>query len=162
MDFTAFDSVKPAENGAECHIKHPATGEPLYDNRGKPFEDNGKPCIVIVQGVEAPSVRAAMRDLQKARAHAAESDDGSGAKASGDDEELSLEQLHDRMVEGLHFRIVGFKNIRRGENAAGKRDAKWFLNLNRFDPQVEGESFVEQVATFSSKRSAYLGNGSKA
>jgi hypothetical protein len=159
MDFTTFDSATAAETGADCHIKHPVTGEPLYDNRGKICEDNGKPCIVVVQGVEAPSVRAAMRDLQKARAQATDSAvDDDGDSPAKDDEDLSIDELHDRMVEGLHFRIVGFKNIRKGEHTASKRDAKWFLNLNRLNPQADGESFVEQIAAFSAKRGNYLGN----
>ncbi|MCI5096657.1 MAG: hypothetical protein MRY77_10120 [Rhodobacteraceae bacterium] len=159
MDFTTFDSATAAETGADCHIKHPVTGLPLYDNPGKECEDNGKPCIVMVQGVEAPSVRAAMRDLQKARAQAADSaaGDNQDGPAKGD-EDLSIDELHDRMVEGLHFRIVGFKNIHKGERAATKRDAKWFLNLNRLNPQADGDSFVEQIADFSRKRGSYLGN----
>lgn len=157
MDFNAFDSVSAAEKGAECHIKHPATGKPLYDNPENPFEDNGKPCIVIIKGAEAPSVREARRALQKARAQAAE-----GEEASADAADLTFDELHDRMVETLVHQIDGFKNINNGDKAATKKDAVWFLNLNRFNAQSDEKSFAEQLGEFSSKRANYLGNASAA
>ncbi|MBY6135035.1 hypothetical protein KUV61_04295 [Nocardioides marinus] len=157
MDFNAFDSVSAAEKGAELHIRHPATGKPLFDNPKDPFADNGKPCIVIVKGAEAPSVREARRALQKARAQA----DGEPKAAEADkDEDLSFDDLHERMVEALSCQVCGFKNIHRGDQPATTKDVEWFLNLNRFNAQSDEKSFAEQLAEFSSKRANYLGNGS--
>lgn len=157
MDFNAFDSVSAAEKGAELHIKHPATGKPLFDNPDDPFADNSKPCIVIVKGAEAPSVREARRELQKARAQA---DDAKNNEAEGNDDDLSFDDLHERMVEALSCQVCGFKNIHRGDNPATKKDVEWFLNLNRFNAQSDEKSFAEQLAEFSSKRANYLGNAS--
>lgn len=169
MDFQQFDSVSEAEKGAECHILHPATQAPLFDNPDDPTEDNGKPCIVMVLGAEAPTVREINRANQKARAKAKPK----GEKASKDDqtpeddtealddEEFSLDDLHDRMVQSLAPRIVGFKNISKGSRPATKKDAKWFLNLNRLNTQEGERSFAQQVGDFSSKRANYLGNALK-
>lgn len=150
MDFNKFDTVKAAEQGADLHIKCSVTLKPLYDNPEDRYADNGKPCCVTLLGAEAPSVRAAAREMQKARA-AAKKDDA-------DDEVVSLDDVHDRMVEALVPRVTGFKNVHNGDKPATKKDATWFFNLNRMNG-VEGEkSFAEQAAEFSGRRAGYLGN----
>lgn len=157
MDFNSFDSVAAAETGADCHVRHPVSLKPLFDNPDDPTVDNGKPCIVILMGAEAPSVRSASRALQKARAQAKDPD-ADGDKEGGDG--LSLDEIHDRMVEGLAPRVLGFKNIHKGKQAATKADAAWFFNLNRLNGREDEKSFAEQAAEFSGKRASYLGNGS--
>jgi len=150
MDFNQFDSVAAAEKGAELHVKDPATLEPLYDAEGKP-------CIVTLIGAESPSARAAARELQKAWAKAKEAKDTGG---NDEKERISYDEIHDRLVQTLLPRVVGFKNISNGKKAATKEDAAWFFNLNRMNG-VEGEkSFAEQAGEFSAKRSSYLGNAS--
>lgn len=169
MDFQQFDSVSAAEKGAECHILHPVTQAPLFDNLDDPTEDNGKPCIVVVLGAEAPTVREINRANQKARAKAklkGETVNKAGQTTEDgtdglDDEEFSLDDLHDRMVQSLAPRIVGFKNISKGSKPATKKDAEWFLNLNRLSTQEGERSFAQQVGDFSSKRASYLGNALK-
>ncbi len=143
MDFNKFDSVSAAESGADLHLKHPATMEPLYG-------DDGSPCIVTLLGGEASAVRAALRDMQKKRA----------AQEDDDKDERTLEDIHELLVEGLIPRVVGFKNVFRGSKPATKKDADWFFNLNRLNGQEGEESFAEQASKFSSSREAYLGNGS--
>lgn len=158
MDFNKFDSVAAAEKGAEMHIKHPVSQKPLYDNSKDPTKDNGKPCIVVLLGGEAPTVRSANREIQKTRAAAKPKTD----KTEGDQEDnINLDDLHDQMVETILPRVVGFKNVRNGSKAATKDDAEWFFNLNRFNGQPDERSFVEQAGDFSSKRESYLGNASK-
>ena len=152
MDFTQFDSVAAAERGADCHVVHPASGKPLFDNPDNPFVDNGKPCLVTLLGAEAPSVRAANRERQKARAAAEK------ANPEASDDAVMFDDLHDRLVEGIAPRIIGFKNIRKGDVAATKEDAAWFLNLNRMVGRAGEKSFVEQLSDFSSSRGRYLGN----
>ena len=154
MDFNQFNTVAAAEKGAECHIKCPATLKPLFDNPDDPTADNGKPCIVVVLGGEAASVRAAIRAAQKARAAAAEDEDNLP--------DTSLAELHERMVESVLPRIIGFKNISKGSKPATKADADWFLNLNVINGQKDEKSFAEQLGEFSSKRANYLGNASSA
>jgi hypothetical protein len=152
MDFNKLDSVTAAKTGAELHICHPASGLPLYDNSKDATVDNGKPCIVVVMGEEAPEVRAAMRAWHKENARSEDADT----------EDMFIDDLHDRLVAQAAPRIIGFKNIKNGQKAATAEDAAWFLNLNRFNTQDGEKSFVEQVLEFSNKRASYLGNGSTA
>lgn len=37
MDFSKIDLAGNADRGADCHIDHPVTGEPLYTAEGKPI-----------------------------------------------------------------------------------------------------------------------------
>lgn len=158
MDFNKFDTVSAAEKGAEWHIKDPVSLKPLYDNPEDPYADNGKPCVGILLGSEAPSVRSAARDAQKKRAAGPEGD----SKDSDKEATVSFDEIHEQLVDGMKFRLVAFKNVRRGDKPAGKSDAEWFFNLNRMNNQ-EGEiSFVEQAIEFSNKRANYLGNVSAA
>lgn len=142
MDFSAFDSRAAAEKGRDLHIKHPATGEPVFDG--------DKPCIVVVRGTESREAQAALAKLRKMKL--AEDD----AKA----DEASLEDMHQRLVETATPLVVAFKNINRGDKAAtAPADVAWFLNLQLING-VEGEqSFVEQVVNYATKRSNFLGNG---
>lgn len=155
MDFNVFNSVAAAEKGAALHLKHPATLELLYDNPKGPTVANDKPCVVMVLGAEAPSVRAASRAIQKARATSKPEDAKEGAEG---DKLVSLDEIHDQMAETLAGRVTGFKNLRNGERPATKKDVDWFFSLNRLNAQEGEKSFVEQVGDFSSKRGNYLGN----
>lgn len=37
MDFATIDLSAAAERGADCHLDHPVTGEPLYSDDGQPI-----------------------------------------------------------------------------------------------------------------------------
>lgn len=155
MDFNNLNSVAAAEKGADLHLCHPATGAKLYDNADNPFEDNGKPCIVTVLGSEAPAVRKSLRSVQKARAKAEPEQDGK------DDDDVSLDELHEQLVAGAKVLITGFKNINNGKKAAkAPEDIDWFLGLNRVNLQENESSFAEQVNAFAAKRGNFLGNAS--
>ena len=147
MDFNKFDSVSAAEKGAAMQIKDPATLKPL-------FTEDGKPCEVILLGAESPTVRAAIRELQKARAGAPEGNE------DPEKENIPYDVVHERLVEGLLPRVAGFNNVFKGDKPATKRDAAWFFNLNRYNGQEGEKSFAEQAVEFSNKRSSYLGNAS--
>ncbi|MCT4334268.1 hypothetical protein MU516_15490 [Paracoccus sp. YLB-12] len=62
MDFTQFDSRAGAETAGRLHLRHPATGIPLYAD-----EAHEQPCIVLVKGTEARSAQAAMRAARQAK-----------------------------------------------------------------------------------------------
>ena len=79
MDFSQFDSRAAADEGRDLHLKHPVTGEDLYDGE--------KPCIVIVRGSEGRAVQEEMAKLRSAKVQDAE------------DGEDGLTQVHDRLVE---------------------------------------------------------------
>jgi hypothetical protein len=141
MDFTAFDSRAAAEQGRELHLQHPATAEPIFDGE--------KPCIVIIRGTESREAQAALAKIRK-------------MKVADDKEadEASLEDMHGRLVETAIPLVIGFKNIQRGDKPAkAPEDVEWFLNLQLING-IEGErSFVEQVVSYATKRSNFLGNG---
>ena len=140
MDFTAFDSRAAAEQGRELHLQHPATAEPIFDGE--------KPCIVIIRGTESREAQAALAKIRK-------------MKVADDKEadEASLEDMHGRLVETAIPLVIGFKNIQRGDKPAkAPEDVEWFLNLQLING-IEGErSFVEQVVSYATKRSNFLGN----
>ncbi len=141
MDFTAFDSRAAAEQGRELHLQHPATAEPIFDG--------DKPCIVIIRGTESREAQAALAKIRKMKvAEEKEAD------------EASLEDMHGRLVETAIPLVIGFKNINRGDKPAkAPEDVEWFLNLQLING-IEGErSFVEQVVSYATKRSNFLGNG---
>lgn len=143
MDFGKFDSRAAAEEGRDLQLEHPATGELIFDG--------DKPCIVVVRGTES---RDAQKALAKVRKMKMQADNGESP------DELSLEEMHSRLVETATPLVVGFKNINRGNKAATvPDDVEWFLNLQLING-VEGEkSFVEQVVNFATKRANFLGNG---
>jgi len=136
MDFNQFDSRAAAETPRELHLKHPVTGEPMFDG--------DKPCIALVLGSESRTVQTATR----AKAKAALSDKP-GDKDIGDDLAATAKPL-----------ITGFKNISRGNKPATLEDVDWFLGLQI--PNGNELSFVEQVITFATDRAKFLGNVSAA
>lgn len=156
MDFNQFDTVKRAEVGFEHHIKCAATGKPFFDNPDDPYADNGKPCLVMLKGREAASVRAALREANKARALAEKAKGG-----DGEEEAVDFDQVHELMVTAGCILITGFKNVDRDGKAAKGNDADWFLNLNRFTGPSEHKSFVEQITEAANDRGNLLGNALK-
>lgn len=157
MDFNQFDTAGRAEAGFDYHIKCAATGKPMFDNDADPYADNGKPCLVKMKGREAESVRAAMRELNKARAAAEK------AEGADKDEDLGadFDKLHDLLVASARVMITGFKNVNRDGKPAKADDAEWFLNLNRLTDANDRHSFVGQITTAANDRSNVLGNVSK-
>jgi hypothetical protein len=143
MDFGKFDSRAAAEQGRDLQLKHPATGELIFDGDA--------PCIVIVRGTESRDAQKALAKIRKMKMQA----DGEGS----DTDEISLEDMHSRLVETATPLVVGFKNINRGDKTAkAPDDIEWFLNLQLING-VDGEkSFVEQVVDFATKRANFLGN----
>ncbi|MCG7574849.1 hypothetical protein MHM39_14855 [Phaeobacter sp. CNT1-3] len=152
MDFNKFDTAARAEEGFDYHIKCAATGKPMFDNDEDPYVDNGKPCVVVMKGREAESVRAALREINKARAAAEKSEDK-------DENGADFDQVHDLLVPSACVLITGFKNVNRDGKPAEAKDAEWFLNLNRFTGPSERQSFVEQITTAANDRGNVLGNG---
>lgn len=60
MDLTALDVKAASEKGAVLHLKHPMTGEKLFDG--------DEPVTVTVIGRDSPSVRSAMLDIERRKA----------------------------------------------------------------------------------------------
>lgn len=146
MDFSQFDSATKAEDGAKMHLKHPATGDLLYDNPKGATIKNSKPCLVHVKGAEAKSVRDSVRAAQKARAK-------EGEKSA------EMDDMQELVNESAKRLIVGFENIHRGEKVATLKDVDWFLELNSLTGSAGEKSFAEQINEFASSRANFLGNG---
>jgi len=142
MDFTAYDSRAAAETGRDLQLKHPVTGDLMFDG--------DKPCMVNVIGSESREAQAAIRAVQKAKTK------------SEKDEEQNIENLHKLLVQTATPLVKGFKNIDRGDKPAkAPDDVDWLLNLQLINGQDGEESFVEQIAKFATRRANFLGNGSK-
>lgn len=142
MDFNQFDSRAAADEGRDLHLKHPATGEPLFDD--------GEPCIVIVRGSEGREVQKEMAKLRAAKA----------AEAKDDDQ--ALIDITARLVDATRPLVVGFKNIYREDKPAKvPDDVDWFLGLQMVNGQPGEQSFVEQVTGFATRRANFLGVTSK-
>lgn len=148
MDFNAFDSRSVADEGRPLHLKHPATGELIWDDGGpadpdQPNEGRSRPCIVHVLGTEGRVAQEAYREaakLDKLRDDATQAD------------------YHERICITARKLIVGFENIDRGDRPATASDADWFLALNISNPlRGVGRSFAEQVLSFAGDRGEYLG-----
>jgi hypothetical protein len=61
MDFSTIDLAANADRGADCHLEHPVTEEPL-------FTDDGKPVTIRVLGQDSREFRAAVAAIaDKAR-----------------------------------------------------------------------------------------------
>lgn len=60
MDFDTIDLEGDAERGADCHINHPQTGEPLYYN--------GEPITIRIKGVDSKAFRRALQNLSEKKA----------------------------------------------------------------------------------------------
>jgi hypothetical protein len=136
MDFNQFDSRAAADKPRDLHLRHPVSGELLYDD--------GKPCIAEILGAESPRVQSALKALAR-------------AKVKGD----ALE-THDDLVALAAPLIVGFRNVNRGDKPATAADAAWLLGLQIPNGQDGQASFVEQVSQFATDRGNFLGNVSAA
>lgn len=156
MDFNKFDSRKAADEGRPLHLKHPSTGELLYDNEDDPFADNGKPCVVYVLGAEGRSVQKQLKEVVSEIAADRESEEDEKAKA----EKVGYAEFQQsRLVQLTAPLIAGFENIKRGKrNAKSPDDVEWFLNLQLVTDNDAGTSFAEQISGFATKRGNYLGN----
>lgn len=58
MDLKRFDVASAASAGADLHLKHPSTQEPILDN--------GQPVTIRLIGRDAPAVREAARAADRA------------------------------------------------------------------------------------------------
>lgn len=68
MDFSTLDTKTPAERGAFLHLRHPATGELLYDASKKPIG-------MMVRGLESKTAQDHIKRLEKSRMKGASTED---------------------------------------------------------------------------------------
>ena len=60
MDLSQFDVKAASEKGAVLHLKHPMTGEKLFDG--------GTAVTITVIGRDSPSVQAVMKEIERRKA----------------------------------------------------------------------------------------------
>ena len=128
MDLGRFDVKAAASEGADLHIKHPMTGEPLFDD--------GEPVVVRVIGRDSPVVREKMAQLDKRKA--------GGEVLSKDDEGIEL----------FCAVVVGWSHIELdGEVLECNRDS---IRRLMTDPRTEW--IGEQVGPFALNRRNFAKN----
>ena len=143
MDFTQFNSRNAAETPRDLHLKHPATGELLYNDG----EKRKQPCMVSLIGTESRTAQTALRAIQKAK-----------VKGDKKPDDQSLEDLHLTLIESARPLIKGFKNTHIGTRAATLDDIDDILSAQLINGQDGEQSFVEQIMTFATKRANFMGN----
>ena len=152
MDFTKKDARGASETAQFCALRWPETGLPIID------EATGEAVGAMVLGASARSVQAALKADQKVKLQA----------AKGDDEVRALSDIQADLVKSAARLTVGFVHVQRGDRDATAEDAEWFYDLNMFSTQSllnpkpdtwQGQSFAQQVLTFSNDAANYLGNG---
>jgi hypothetical protein len=114
----------------------------------------------MVLGAMARTVQASLRDDARAKLQAAK------GKA---DEVRALEDIQRDLVQSAARLTVGFQCVQRGDkDATAPDDCEWFYDLNMFstasllnakEGEWQGQSFAQQVLTFSNDAANYLGNG---
>lgn len=95
MDFSKsdLDLAAASTRGADCHIEHPFTGEPLYYDAG---DGDMKPIVIRVLGQDSREFRAAVSSA-----------DATMRKKRG----LSLDETERRAVELLSSLVVRWEGI---------------------------------------------------
>lgn len=150
MNFEQFDSRGASDKPRPLHLKHPGTGELLYETGANGKPDNGKPCRVLVLGIEGAVGQGAVLASQRAKM--------SATPTPG--EPTPLSEIHDGIVKEITPLIVSFENISRGERPAeAPQDVEWFLTLQLVTGSRGQLSFAEQVRSFAIDRASILGNG---
>lgn len=153
MDFSNFDSRKGAERASKLHLRHPSTGNPLYN-------EDETPCVVLVVGTESRKVQDAIRQMRRNKVQTPTGK--KNAKPAEDNRTMS--EVHAELAETAAPLIVGFEGIYRGDEPLtdSEDDKLWFLNLQTINGKGDdGQlSFLEQVLAHSGDRDNYLGNGS--
>lgn len=150
MDFSQFDSRAASERPRALHLKHPGTGEPIFDTDEKGNPDPKKPCQVLVLGIEGETGQKAILASQRARM----------AEKRDAKEPISTAEVHRNLVQEVAPLIVGFENINRGDRPAkAPDDVEWFLSLQMITGQRGQLTFVEQIRAFATDRASILGNG---
>lgn len=152
MDFTKKDARGAQEVAVFCQLRWPESGELITDG--------DKPVGVMVLGAQARSVQAALKEEARAKMQAAK---------GKDDEFRAIEDIQRDFIKSASKLTVGFVNVQRGENdAQAPEDCEWFYDLNLFSAvsltspkpgQWQGQSFAQQVLSFSNEASNFLGNG---
>lgn len=131
MDFSTIDLAANADRGADCHIEHPITGEPLYVE--------GKPVIIRLLGQDSREFRAAISQLSEKA--------GKG--------KASLEKAEANAVELLTRLVVKWDNII-WEGAPLECTAENIrMFLTKFPP------IRRQIDEFVAERANFLQRGGK-
>lgn len=142
MKIDQFNSRAGSGVARPLHLCHPVTGQPLFDNEADPTQDNGKPCRVMVLGVEDADTMAQIRAIRA-------------------DKDKTKDQT-EYLVSVTAPLIAGFENIEREDGKASRPltddDVMWFLRLQAPNGSIGQRSFLEQVAGFAADRANYLGN----
>jgi hypothetical protein len=109
MDFSQLDTRTASDAGAFLHLRHPITGEPLYDK--------GEAVGVYLRGMESRTVTEEMRKAGKAK--------------------LIGEPLGLKLIQSLVIRFVGVEREEGVLLGTTPKDIAWFIGLSSsFEEQI--------------------------
>lgn len=89
MDFSTIDLAAAADRGADCHLDHPVTGEPLYTKEGQPI-------VMRVLGADSREFRAAI---------------AAAAERNANKKRMSLDAAEAGAIDLLSKLVTGWKGI---------------------------------------------------
>lgn len=147
MNFASMDTRSGASRGAFLHLKHPGTGEPLYEDLpgeageigGASPEPSREPVGIVLLGRDAPLVRERVRKALNARIR--------------ERERGETRTVEESVEEGLDLLVactVEFRNIEDEGRPVTKERAREFYE--KYD------WVVEQATRFVNDRAPFLGN----
>lgn len=156
MDFSQFDSRTAAETAIQYQLRQQHDGAPIFDG--------DKPCVVLVKGVAARSIQAAVRAEAQARMKAQK-----GTKGTKEEEARAVEDIQGDLITAAARFVTGFQNIQRTDPDTGKLrdltasedDVKWFLGLNMISlPHLLRNTALtktddESIAAFAERQAEY-------
>ena len=141
MDLKSLNILAPAESGTEVELEHPATREPLVDDKGTPW-------IIEVRGEDSETVRRVIK-----KQHDKRMDRARKGQKGGSDADLSESE----QVQKLVAATIGWSGlVMDGEPYPFNAQ-----NAHRLYSDPGFYWIVEQVQQAMSDRARFFTNGSK-
>lgn len=132
MDLSTLNVAAAADRGADLHLAHPSTGEPLYT-------EDGKPVTIRLLGADSHEYRQRIRRLANQNLNKKKR------------ERQNLEQIEEQAAELLAAITVGWSNIvLEGETVECNVDNAKSLYLDYAWIREQVDEFVGERANFLS------------
>ncbi len=127
MDFSTIDLAAAADRGADCHLEHPVTGEPLYTPEGKPI-------TMRVLGQDSREFRAAI---------------SAAAERNAGKKRLSLDAAEAGAIDLLSKMITGWHGIEWEGKPLDFTPENVRMFLTKFPPiRAQIDAFIVDRANF--------------
>lgn len=133
MDFSTIDLAAAADRGADCHIDHPVTDEPLYT-------EDGAPITIRVLGADSREFRAAIT---------------AAAERNAGKKRMSLDAADAGAIDLLAKLVTGWKGIQWEGKPLDCTPENVRMFLTKFPP------IRQQIDLFIADRSNFFKNTGK-